>query len=394
MARWSTRCGRRAATLLAAAAVTASLATTASPAQADPPGVAQDRVVSAYFASWTMYSRDFFVKDIPAENLTHVQYAFGMPTKDGGCAPTDPWADYDKPFAAEQTVTGEADTWSQPLRGHYNQLLQLKREHPDLKVLISLGGWTKSTYFSDVAATAAAREKFAKACVDAFVDGNLPGLAPGAAKGVFDGIDVDWEYPVAGGDEWGNPPIIHRPEDRENATLLFAELRRQLDAAGARDRRHYELTAALPAGDTTPTRSFEIAKIFRLLDWAGIMTYDFHGSWEQRTGFNSPVRLDPADPTDNAAANTVGSIEHYLANGAPASKLVVGVPFYGKQWANVGPTDHGLYQPGNTQGLVAEDLTLAGTHPTYHALVDVDRVVTDTDGHGNNQKGLQGFTRY
>ncbi len=245
-----------------------------------------------------------------------------------------------------------------------------------------------------MAATAAAREKFAKACVDAFIDGNFPGLAPGAAKGVFDGIDVDWEYPVAGGDEWSSTPIIHRPEDRANATLLFAELREQLDAAGARDGRHYELTAALPAGDTTPTRSFEIDKIFRILDWAGVMTYDYHGSWEQQTGFNSPLRFDPADPTRNRAANTVGSIDFYLAHGAPADKLVVGVPFYGKQWANVGPTNHGLYQPGNTQGLVAEDLTVAGTHPTYHSLVDVDRVVTDTEGHGNNQKGLAGFTRY
>src|SRR5436190_1066595 len=80
--------------------------------------------------------------------------------------------------------------------GNFNQLLKLKKAHPGLKVEISLGGWTKSTWFADVASTAQRRQDFVKSCVDTFVNGNIPGLAPGAAKGVFDGIDIDWEYPT------------------------------------------------------------------------------------------------------------------------------------------------------------------------------------------------------
>ena len=101
---------------------------------------------------------------------------------------------------------------------------------------ISIGGWTGSKYFSDVAATAASRKAFVASCIDLIIKGNLPGGGwpegaggPGAAAGLFDGINIDWEYP---GIDPGNG-AHHSPQDRHNATLLLKEFRRQLDELGA-----------------------------------------------------------------------------------------------------------------------------------------------------------------
>ena len=92
------------------------------------------------------------------------------------CSSGDPWADYQRPFTAEQAVDGVADEPGQPLPGNFNQLKKLKAKHPDLKVLISLGGWTWSKYFSDAALTADSRRALVESCIDLFIKGNLPGL--------------------------------------------------------------------------------------------------------------------------------------------------------------------------------------------------------------------------
>jgi chitinase len=107
----------------------------------------------------------------------------------------------------------------------------------------SLGGWTFSKYFSDAALTAASREHFVSSCIDLFIKGNLPGAPDGAAAGLFDGIDLDWEWP---GSE-GNAGNIIRAEDKQNFTKLAAEFRRQLDEYGATTGEDYLLTSFLPA---------------------------------------------------------------------------------------------------------------------------------------------------
>jgi chitinase len=359
---------------------------------------AEDTVVLGYFASWDIYGRNYHPKDIPADKVTHLNYAFGTPTADGLCVPADPWADFQRPYPAEESVDGIADDASNPnqrLFGNFNQLRKLKAHNPNLKLFISVGGWTLSKYFSDAALTPEARAKFAKACIDTFVKGDLPtggwpeqAGGPGAAAGLFDGIDVDWEYPVC----CGNAGNIERPEDRHNATLLFEELRRQLDLLGHETGKEYLLTAALPAGNVRSAGSFELANVGRILDWINLLTYDFHGPWDPWTNFNSPFAVDPADPTPADVKpffNTTGTVRFYLSQGVPADKLVVGVPFYARQYIRVPHDNRGLYQPFDNTGLSENTLEWDKTPtPTFHDLVDVAKIVTPSG------QGLAGYTRY
>jgi chitinase len=356
------------------------------------PGVAQaghdhGHVVSAYFTSWNVYGRGYHVKDIPADKLNVIQYAFGAPTFDKatgavGCQALDPWADYQAPSSAENSVDGVADVAGQKLSGNVNQLLKLKAAHPGLKVEISLGGWTKSTYFADIAANATRRHDFVSSCLDTFIKGNLPGAAPGVAAGLFDGIDVDWEYPtqLAGGN------VDYGPADRHNATLLFQEFRHQLDALSpALGSKHYLLTAAMPA-TAKAGQYYELPQAVEPLDWANLMAYDYNVPSAKVAAPNTLMWWNPRDPgAMDLTGNTLGTVVYYLGNLVPANKIVVGVPFYGNQYLRTG----GLYQPVDSSGLDPNSLVWdSKPQPTYHDLVDTAKIVTP------DARGAAGFTRH
>ena len=363
----------------------------AAPAAAGAP----KKVISAYFADWDVYGRGYFVKDIPADKINVIQYAFGVPgfdaaTGKASCDILDPWADFQQVYwGPENTVDGVADTYpGQHLYGNFNQLRKLKLAHPDLKIEISLGGWTKSTHFAQLAATPERRSAFVAACIDTFIKGNLPtGGWPedaggiGAAAGLFDGIDLDWEYPtqVAGG------VVDPSPADRHNATLLAKEFRRQLDAQGRIDGKHYLLTAALPAAKSS-TKYYELKDFVKQLDWVNIMAYDYNVVGGPVAAHDTLFLRDPRDPHGNDPTwNTVGTVAWYLLNGVPANKIVVGVPFYTNQYIR---NDGGLYGPFDNTGLDANQLGWQiSPQPTYHDLVDVGGLVS-ADGQGQN-----GWTR-
>ncbi|SFQ71603.1 chitinase [Amycolatopsis arida] len=317
-----------------------------------------------YFVQWGIYGRQYFVRNLDttgaAARLTHLNYAFGNidpveltclqgVTKGVSPDPQDPnqgdgagdaEADYARPMSAAQSVDGVADTGWEKLRGNFNQLRKLKAKHPHLKVLISLGGWTYSKYFSDVAATDAARKKFVSSCIDIYIKGNLPVYngagGPGVAEGIFDGIDLDWEWPGAE----GHPGNHVRPADKVNNTLLIAEFRRQLDELGARTGQRYQLTAFTPADPAKIDAGWELAKVARHLDIVNVQGYDFHGSgsdnsWEPgRTGHQGNLHVDPDDPYD-VEFSVDGAVDAYLAAGVPARKLTIGLAFYGRGWQGV-----------------------------------------------------------
>ena len=330
--------------------ITASTTTTTP-----PPG---SKRVIGYFVQWGIYGRNYRVRNIDtsgsAAKLTHINYAFGnvrnnrcevgltIPSDPNTGAGGDAFADYTKAFAAGESVSGTADTWDQPLRGNWNQLKQLKAKYPGLKVLISLGGWTWSRGFAS-AARPENRQAFVASCVDAYIRGNLPVTdgagGPGAAAGVFDGIDIDWEYPNACGLSCGGA------EDRANFNALLAEFRTQLNAV----RPGLLLTIAAGAG-VDKIRATDPGTYHPSLDFINVMTYDFHGAFDPTTNHHSALFASPRDPAsgDQKFYNSNDAIEAFLARGVPASKLTLGIGFYGRGWTNVpnGGTN-GLYQSGS-----------------------------------------------
>jgi chitinase len=297
-----------------------------------------------YFTQWGIYGRDFQLAKVQqsgaAAGLTHLNYAFGPVTAAGVCDSADPWADWGVPFPADLSVDGVADVAGQPIAGNLHQLAELKHKNPKLRVLISLGGWTGSAYFSDAALTDASRKKLVSSCVDLWIKGNLPGLSAGVAAGIFDGIDLDWEWP---GSE-GNAGNVIRPEDKRNFTMLTAEFRKQLDALGRRNRAHYDLTAFLPAAPAKIDAGFEARKIFKYLDFGTVQGYDFHGSWENRTNQQSALRV-PAGAPDNPDFSVEVAIDTWRDRGAPGRKLVLGIPYYGQGWTGATTGGNGLFAP-------------------------------------------------
>lgn len=315
------------------------------------------RRMIGYFTQWGIYGRNYKVKNIDssgsAAKMTHINYAFGNVRNNrcevGVTQASDPntgvggdaYADYTRSVGAAESIDGVGDTWDQPLRGNWNQLKKLKTKYPGLKVLISLGGWTWSRGFSS-AARPENRQAFVASCIDAYINGNLPVTdgagGTGAAAGVFDGIDIDWEYPVACGLTCGSP------EDNANFTALLAEFRRQLDAV----RPGLLLSIAAGAG-IDKVRVTDPATYSQYLDFINVMTYDFHGAWDPQTNHHSALFNSPNDPStgDQQFYNSNDAMEAFLSRGVPAAKLNLGIGFYGRGWTNVANVSHGLYQNGS-----------------------------------------------
>lgn len=329
---------------------TGSDAAPSTPPTGDPPASGGAKKVIAYFAAWSVYGRNFHIGDIDGSLITHLNYAF-LNINGGECVLGDSYADIDKFYPGDSWDTGS-------LRGSFHQLQLLKAKHAHLKTLLSVGGWTWSDGFSSAAATAAAREKFARSCVGIM------------SKYGFDGLDLDWEYPGGGGLSAGTPA------DKENFTLLLAEIRKQLDATGAGK----FLTIAVGASPKV-IANMELAKIHGYLDSINVMTYDFHGGWEKVTGHNAPLFMGKGDPSP-AGWSTDGAVSAYLAAGVPASKIVVGAAFYGRGWSGVGSANDGLYQtasgtsPGTWEmGVLDYHDIVANYLPTYTRKFDAEAKV-------------------
>ncbi len=359
-----------------------SATTSAAPATAPP-------VKAAYFDQWGVYGNAYYPSNLAnsgaAGELNTIDYAFenisdaapyqcfesiqAADTNDSdpnaGNGAGDAFADYQKEYTSSNSVDGSSDVYSQPIKGNFNQLRELKAKYPNLKILVSLGGWTYSKYFSDAAATAASRQAFVSSCINMFIKGNLPtGISgdasggTGSAAGLFDGIDIDWEYPASPDGHTGND---YSAADTADYTALLAEFRSELDAYGATVGKHYELTATLPAGQDKISL-IQTNQIGQYLDYASLMAYDMHGSWETTgpTNFQDPMTQAADDPSTPIApgnldysvqtavtAYTTGLPAYGIPGGFPANKLVLGVPFYWRGWSGVSTagSDYGLYEP-------------------------------------------------
>ncbi|WP_226679896.1 glycosyl hydrolase family 18 protein [Sutcliffiella horikoshii] len=265
-----------------------------------------DYKMVGYYAGWSSYS-GFNVANIDASKLTHINYAFANISNDGEIVVGDPAIDHD----------------------NFKDLQQLKKQHPQLKTMISVGGWTWSKNFSNAAASEDSRTKFAES-VRRFI-----------LENGFDGVDLDWEYPVSG----GHPDNVNRPEDKRNYTLLLKKIRETLNDQEKKDGKEYLLTIAAGASESHAA-NMKLSELHQYVDYIQLMTYDINGEWDELTGLNAPLYKDP-----NSAFSWQWSvqdgIETYMESGVPADKLVMGLPFYGRVFHEANADNNGLYQDFN-----------------------------------------------
>ncbi|MFD9615929.1 glycosyl hydrolase family 18 protein [Streptomyces virginiae] len=277
----------------------------------DPGG----KVKLGYFTNWGVYGRNYHVKNLvtsgTAGKITHINYAFGN-VQNGQCTIGDAYADYDKAYTADQSVDGVADTWDQPLRGNFNQLRKLKKQYPNIKILWSFGGWTWSGGFPQAAANPTA---FAQSCYNLVED---PRWAD-----VFDGIDLDWEYPNACG--------------LSCDTSGAAAFKNLMQAVKSRFGANNLVTAAITAdaSDGGKIDKADYAGAAQYTDFYNVMTYDFFGAWAAQgpTAPHSPLTSYAGIP--QAGFNSADAIAKLKAKGVPGSKLNLGIGFYGRGWTGV-----------------------------------------------------------
>ncbi|MEK5058392.1 glycoside hydrolase family 18 protein [Paenibacillus shunpengii] len=215
------------------------------------------------------------------------------------------------------------------------QIPVMKEKYPDLKIILSVGGWS-SGGFSEAAATE---------------DGRLR-LAASAARAVktysLDGIDLDWEYPC-----YGQAGIAASPMDKQNFTRLLSTIREELDQVGEQENRHYMLSIAAGA-DQYYIDGTEMEHIVPYVDYVQLMTYDMRGGFQVLTGHHTSLYTATGDLY---RISTDASVNMFHKAGVPMDKIVIGAAFYSRKWAGVPARNNGLHQMAATTGGFGPDYT-------------------------------------
>ena len=305
------------------------------------------RHLVGYYAEWDIYGRGYPVRELEtsgaADRLTDLVYAFGT-VSGGQCAPADSWADYTRRVSAADSVDGVFDSADQALKGAFNQLRKLKKRHPQLKILWSFGGWNGSAGFADAVKDPSA---FAKSCRDLVDDPRWSGL--------FDGIDIDWEYPNACG-------ATCDTSGKQALTRLTTALR---TAFGPSELVTAAITGDARTGGTGAAADYTSAAM--PLDWVMAMTYDYYGTTGPQgpTAPHSALKPYPGIPQHGTTASE--TITELTARGIPAKKILLGVGFYGRGWTGVSRQEPGGaatgLASGSTQAGIEDYRTLASDCP-------------------------------
>ncbi|MFF2018689.1 glycosyl hydrolase family 18 protein [Paenibacillus sp. NPDC058177] len=337
-------------------------------AAAVPPAPDHPRKIVAYFPEWgDQANKGFYTVDkIPWSKITHINYAFAQVNAQNTIELMDRTAAIEKDYPGQLTTL--------PFKGHFNQLIKFKQLYPDVRTLISVGGWAGSGGFYNMANSEAGRETFANSVISFL------------RTYQFNGVDIDWEYP-SGTAQSGNPNDFGAAEplrgvNYNNYVLLMKKLREKLDQAGAQDNQKYDLTVAATASSWI-LGGMKLGEANQYLDWANLMTYDFHGAWNGYVGPHSALYPDSRDTETTALGtpvlNTDWAVRYYLGT-LPPEKIVIGVPYYSRGWKNVsgGINNTGLYGTAPTTGGGADgDYGIwndpapeqpAGANPIWHIL--------------------------
>ncbi|TPX33584.1 chitinase [Synchytrium microbalum] len=290
-------------------------------------------VVVGYFANWKIYATPpYNPSDIPLEKLTHINYAFGKLDPSGTVSFSDPWADIQMDFPG--------DAANQPVKGCIHQLTTvLKSRNPNIKIILSVGGWTGSGCFSSVAADPAKRQNFVTSAGELLIAYHI------------DGLDIDWEFPVEGGMDTNERSVL----DSKHFNFLLYELRihfNQLLTAG-RVPHHLELTIATSASSYI-YKHLDLPGLLPYVDFINLMSYDYSGSWSPTAGHHSA--LYTPTPSTPDTISTDATIRDYIARGVPPNKLVLGIGFYGRGFSGVQSPAFNCPHGGASKAASGEDV--------------------------------------
>ena len=266
-----------------------------------------DKDVSCYFINWAWYRTSeakYSADDVDPTLCTIINYAFVV-LQDNKIKVHDPWADttlgggeFFKKIVALRNVTGS----------------RVK------KVLVALGGWNDSagSKYSNLVKSKTLRKEFNKHALK-FVK-----------QHGFDGIDLDWEYPAC----WQGVCATSDPNDMKNFATWVKELKKLFTGD------QLMVTAAVSASLSIIDAAYDVPKLAKHLDLLNIMTYDFHGSGESVTGHNSPLYSCHGD-----LSNSDTAVKHWIGNGFPANKILLGLSIYGRTFTLLSGTNNGIGAP-------------------------------------------------
>lgn len=354
----------------------------------DRPNGTTDKRVVTYFEEWGIYSRDVNLSDVDGQSMTHMNYSFFDVKADGSITLFDEFAALQKRFPQSDQVSrtfsssdyaamapelldiyensgryntsqnGDAITvMSVPVgwngvgtndAGNFEQLRRFKELNPEVNLGFALGGWTLSDEFSTAYSTQEGRDKFVSETVRIFETYDF-----------FNVVDFDWEYPGGGG-KAGNAVSA---SDGANFELVLSDLRAALNDLSAETGRDFEVSIAT-AGGEEKLANLNLEGIDPYVDFYNVMTYDFHGGWENATGHQAAMTGDANN------YDVTGAVDVFETAGIELSKVVMGAPAYTRAWGNV--SDGGTFgyqQPGS--GRDATGSFEAGVYDYKDVLNDV-----------------------
>ncbi|MFH8729334.1 chitinase C-terminal domain-containing protein [Streptomyces termitum] len=331
-------------------------------------GADHQRRVIGYFTGWRTGKNgepSYLAKDIPWEKITHINYAFAHVD---GANKLSVGTDGPNNAATGMTWPGTAGAEMDPAlpyKGHFNLLNKFKKQYPNVKTLISVGGWAETGGYFDDSGNRVNSGGFYSMATNADGSVNQAGIDTFATSAVdfirkygFNGVDIDYEYPTTMKDS-GNPLDFSLSNARraglvQGYSALMKSLREKLDKAGAADGKHYMLTVAAPSSGYL-LRGMETFQVQKYLDYVNIMSYDLHGAWNEYVGPNASL-FDDGKDGELAAANVYGSAQygslgylntdwayHYFRGSMPAGRINIGLPYYTRGFKNVQGGTDGLW---------------------------------------------------